>query len=152
MSSEHLTSRRRKRSGLSLLEVMLALAILGGALAAIGELMRIGARNAEIARDLTTAQLICESTIAEVQLGFLPLQSIGPVPVSDIQYQLDWLYTITVQPIDQEGLTSVLVRIEQSPEVFSRPVSFTLTRWMIDPSVAALTEESSTTTTGGSGG
>jgi len=86
---------------------MLALAILGGALAAIGELMRIGARNAEIARDLTTAQLLCESTVAELQLGFLPIQSVGPMPVTDLQYQTEWMYTITVQPIDQEGLTSV---------------------------------------------
>ncbi|HUG67466.1 MAG TPA: prepilin-type N-terminal cleavage/methylation domain-containing protein [Pirellulaceae bacterium] len=151
MSINRRTTRRLHRSGLSLLEVMLALAILGGALAVIGELMRIGARNAEIARDLTTAQLICESTMAEVQLGFLPLQTVGPVEVSDLQYQLDWLYTITVQPIDQEGLTSVWVHIEQNPAVYSRPVSFTVTRWMIDPSVATLTSESSMTTGGASG-
>jgi len=140
-----------KRAGLSLLEVMLALAILGGALAAIGELMRIGSRNAEMARDLTTAQLLCESTMAEVQLGFLPMQTVGPVEVNDLQYQQEWLYTITVEPIDQEGLTSVWVRIEQNPEVFSRPVAFQATRWMIDPSVAALTDES-LMTTGGAGG
>ena len=151
MSNERHPTRRSDRRALSLLEVMLALAILGGALAAIGELMRIGARNAEIARDLTKAQLICESTVAEVQLGFLPLQTVGPVPVSDLQYQLEWLYTVTVQPIDQEGLTAVLVRVEQNPEMFSRPVSFSLTRWMIDPSAAVLTEESATTTGGSSG-
>ena len=139
------------RSGLSLLEVMLALAILGGSLAAIGELMRIGARNAEMARDLTTAQLLCESTMAEIQLGFLPMQSVGPVPVTDLQYQQEWLYTIAVQPIDQEGLSSVWLRIEQNPAVFSRPVSFAVTRWMVDPSIAALLDESSTATgrTGG---
>jgi hypothetical protein len=131
---------------------MLALAILGGALAAIGELMRIGTRNAEMARDLTTAQLLCESTMAEIQLGFLAMQSVGPIPVTDLQYQQEWLYTITLQPIDQEGLTSVWVRIEQNPEVFSRPVSFAATRWMIDPSVVSLTDESTETTTGGAGG
>ncbi|MDA1051625.1 MAG: prepilin-type N-terminal cleavage/methylation domain-containing protein [Planctomycetota bacterium] len=166
MSATRLTSRRvvgfrsakaiysrsaKPPCGLSLLEVMLALAILGGALAAIGELMRIGARNAEMARDLTTAQLICESTMAEIQLGFLPLQSIEPVAVSDLQYQQEWRYSIIVSPIDQAGLSSVWVRIEQNPEIFSRPVSFSATRWMIDPSVAALTAESSTTT-GGAGG
>lgn len=144
-------ARPATRAGLSLLEVMLALAILGGALAAIGELMRIGARNAELARDQTTAQLICESTMAEVQLGFLPMQSAGPLAVNDLQYQQEWLYTMTVTPIDQQGLTSVWVRIEQNPEVFSRPVSFAATRWMIDPSVASLLGESSTAT-GGSGG
>ena len=73
-----MSQRHATRTGLSLLEVMLALAILGGALAAIGELMRIGARNAEKARDLTTAQMICESTMAEIQLGFIAMQSVGP--------------------------------------------------------------------------
>jgi len=114
-------------------------------------LMRIGARNAEMARDLTTAQLLCESTMAEVQLGFLPMQAVGPIEVTDLQYSQEWLYTITVEPIDQEGLSSVWVRIEQNPEVFSRPVSFTATRWMIDPNVAALTDESLTTTGGADG-
>jgi type II secretion system protein I len=126
-------STSTSRRGLSLLEVMLALAILGGALAAIGELMRIGARNAEIARDLTTAQLICESTIAELQLGFIPMQSVGPIQVTDLQYQQEWLYSIKVEPIDQDGLSSVWVGIEQNPEIFSRPVSFAATRWMVDP-------------------
>ena len=150
MSRTRNATCRSDRSGLSLLEVMLALAILGGALAAIGELMRIGARNAEIARDLTTAQLLCESTVAELQLGFLPIQSVGPMPVTDLQYQTEWMYTITVQPIDQEGLTSVVVRTEQTPEFFSRPVSFTVTRWMIDPLVATETDES--LATGGASG
>ncbi|MCA9118897.1 MAG: prepilin-type N-terminal cleavage/methylation domain-containing protein [Planctomycetaceae bacterium] len=144
-------TRNPHRSGLSLLEVMLALAILGVSLAAIGELMRIGARNAEIARDLTTAQLLCESTMSELQLGFLPMQTIGPVAVTDPQYQLEWLYTVTVEPIDQEGLASVWVRIEQNPEVFSRPVSFTVTRWMIDTTVAAQTDVSLTTIGGADG-
>lgn len=124
---------RSRRDGLSLLEVMLALAILGGALAAIGELMRIGARNAEIARDVTTAQLICESTMAEVELGFIPMQAIGPIEVTDIEYQRDWLYTLSVEPLDDNGLSSVLVRIEQNPDVFSRPVSFQAIRWLVDP-------------------
>ncbi|MEO8497777.1 MAG: prepilin-type N-terminal cleavage/methylation domain-containing protein [Planctomycetota bacterium] len=151
MSVARGTTRRSRQSGLSLLEVMLALAILGGALAAIGELVRIGARNAETARDLTTAQLLCESTMAEIQLGFLPMQSIGPIQVTDLQYQQEWLYTITVTAIDQEGLTSVWLQIEQNPAVFSRPVSFAVTRWMIDPTVAAATGASSTTTGGASG-
>lgn len=151
MSGMRRTTRRCNRAGLSLLEVMLALAILGASLAAIGELMRIGTRNAELARDLTTAQLLCESTMAEIQLGFIAMQSVGPVQVEDLQYQQEWLYTVTIQPIDTAGLTSVWVQIEQNPEVFSRPVSFAATRWMIDPSVAAASAESSTTT-GGAGG
>ena len=49
------------RRGLSLLEVIFAIAILGGSLATIGQLIHIGARNAAQARDLTMAQLYAES-------------------------------------------------------------------------------------------
>jgi len=144
--------RRHPRAGLSLLEVLLALAILGGALAMIGELMRVGARNAEIARDLTTAQLIGETTMGELKVGFLPLQSFGPSPVADVEYEDEWLYTVNVQPIDQQGLVSVVVTVEQNPDIFSRPITFSLTRWLIDPSVAAMTTDTTASTTSGSTG
>ena len=67
---------RPQYSGLSLLEVMLALAILGGALAVIGELTRLGARSAETARDLTRAQRYCENKMAEVSAGLVTPQAI----------------------------------------------------------------------------
>jgi type II secretion system protein I len=142
-------SRRQtaRRTGLTLLEVMLALAILGGALATIGELMRIGARNAEIARDKTTAQLLAETTMAELEVGFLPLLSQGKTPVQDLELQADWLYTVNVQPVDNAALMSVEVLVEQNADVFSRPVSFKLTRWLIDTTLLE-----STTSAGAGGG
>ncbi|MBP88264.1 MAG: type II secretion system protein GspI [Planctomycetaceae bacterium] len=133
-----------RRSGLTLLEVMLALAILGGALATIGELMRIGARNAEIARDKTTVQLLAESTMAELEIGFLPLQAQGQAPVADVEYQDDWLFSVDVQPIDDAALVAVQVLVEQSPEIYSRPVSFKLTRWLIDETLLTTTTSTET--------
>lgn len=131
--------RRDQRVGLTLLEVMLALAILGGAIAIIGELMRVGARNAEAARDLTTAQLHCETKINEIVAGLIPAQTITQVPIEDgIQSQGEWLYSILVQQVDQEGLISVTVTVEQSPDVVARPLAFALTRWMIDPMMETL--------------
>jgi type II secretion system protein I len=124
--------RIRPRTGLSLLEVLLALAILGGALAAVGELMRIGARNAEIARDLSTAQLLGESKMAELEIGFLPLQSIEATRFEDPEYEAEWLYSVVIEQVDGQGLVSIWLRVEQNSEIFSRPVSFELTRWLID--------------------
>jgi prepilin-type N-terminal cleavage/methylation domain-containing protein len=63
------SGRRRRNAGLSLLEVILAIAILGGCIAVIGELVRLGARQAEEARELTTAQLLCESKLEEIAAG-----------------------------------------------------------------------------------
>ena len=121
--------------GLTLLEVLLALAILGGALVAIGELMRLGVRNAEIARDVTTAQILCETIMSRIGAGLIPPQALVQSPVEDVQYQQEWTYSISVEQIDQEGLINVWVSVEQRPELAARPASFRLARWMIDPTV-----------------
>jgi len=54
------------RSGLTLLEVMIALAILGTSLAALGELISIVDDAADRATELTEAQFICDSVLAEI--------------------------------------------------------------------------------------
>jgi len=126
-------SKRRSCRGLTLLEVLLALAIFGGALVAIGELMRIGSRNAEMARDLTTAQIISETIMSEIGIGLLPPQTMTQTAVDDVQYQHAWVFSIAVEQVDQEGLIAVWVTVEQRPELSARPARFTLVRWMIDP-------------------
>ena len=55
------------RGGFSLLEVILALAILIGILAVLSELVGLGVRNARVARAMTQAQLLCESKLAEIK-------------------------------------------------------------------------------------
>ena len=69
--------RRSRRRGLSLLEVILAIAILGGALATIGQLIRVGARNAAEARDLTMAQLYAESEMNGIAAGWYPMDEVS---------------------------------------------------------------------------
>lgn len=140
--------RRRRpgdaRRGLSLLEVIVALAILGMALAALGVLVRLGLRNAKQARDGTTAQIIAESLMSEVTAGSLPPESVGPA-----QYDEFWSYSINVVPLQDPPLPLVEVHVSVQ-EIASdgvHPVSFDLVRWMPDPSVelpsdsAAVVEE-----------
>jgi len=55
----------KKRNAFSILEVILALAILTGAIAVLGELGRLGFGNANAAQDLTKAQMFCERKMAE---------------------------------------------------------------------------------------
>ena len=71
------------RSGLTLLEVMIALAILGTSLAALGELIRIGADAADRATELTEAQFICDSVLAEIKSGVRQL-----VPITEEPYTI----------------------------------------------------------------
>ena len=63
----------------------------------MGELVRLGTLSAASARDLTQAQLICESKLAEISAGITPAESI-----SYAEYELDpsWLYSVELAPID----------------------------------------------------
>jgi type II secretion system protein I len=145
--------RTRRRAGLSLLEVMLALAILGGSLAVIGELMRFGMRNAEAARDLSTAQVFCEAKVNEIAAGLLPPQSISNTPIEEaanLEAAGLWLYSVDVQQVDQQGLIAVTVSVFQDPNLKMRPVEFSLARWMIDPAQIEIAD--SGTSSGGAGG
>jgi hypothetical protein len=143
---------------------MLALAILVGALTVLGEFARMGLRNAKTSRDLTRAELLCESVMSQIAAGVLT-----PDPVSDAQIidpvtrtsvsdtQMDdvapWVYSIESATIDEDGLLAVTVTVTQDLPPAQRPTSFTLVRWMIDPNLeyaglaaaasAASTEESS---------
>lgn len=120
--------------GLTLLEVMLAIAIFGMALVAIGELIRIGSVNAAAARDQTEAQRLCNNVMAEVGAGIIP-----PDPASEtpIEGSGGWLYSIDAQPLEeQEGMLRVSVTVSQDPSQNLTPLSFNLVRWMTDPAVA----------------
>ena len=78
-------------AGLSLLEVILAVAILGGCMAVIGELVRLGVRHAEEARELTRAQLLCESKLEEIAAGVTAAESAAAVA---FETDPEWTYTV----------------------------------------------------------
>ncbi|MCE9525942.1 MAG: type II secretion system GspH family protein [Planctomycetales bacterium] len=150
--------RKLRRPGLTLMEVMLAIAIFGLALVAIGELIRIGSVSAAAARDLTEAQRLCNNVMAEVGAGIIPPDSTSETPVEGSE---DWLYTLESRPLEeQEGMLWVSVTVQQDSAKYIRPAKFTLVRWMTDPAAieaakaeaAAAAEASSATTSGSSSG
>jgi hypothetical protein len=127
------------RGGFSLLEVVLALAILVCAIAVLGELVRLGTMSAAGARDLTQAQLLCESKLAEITAGILP-----PDPVQyamfeaytedQIESTAEWVYSVELEATDLPGLVVVRVTVEQDLPPELRPATFALARLMQDPS------------------
>jgi hypothetical protein len=127
--------RSRQRRAFSLLEVVLSMAILVGAIAVTGELVRLGTMSAASARDLTQAQLICESKMAEIVAGIML-----PDAVSNAPYELDpaqeWLYSVETATVDTPGLVLLRVTVTQNLPAHQRPVEFSLTRLIQDPNVA----------------
>ena len=130
-----------KRQGISLLEVVLALAILGVALALIGELISLGSRAGEAARDDMESQLICESIINEVAAGVELPELLLDQPVDELG---EWLYSVETQPVDEAGLIAIYVSVRKADMAPTlRPkLPYTLTRWVIDPEVEFVTDES----------
>jgi hypothetical protein len=134
---------------------LLALAILGTSLAAIGGFIRMGSQGAVNAREMTSAQLLCEAKLAEITAGILPAEVGGPWPF-DLAEQAGWVYYVDIQTLPQPGLVSLTVTVGQELPVGStqRPLSFALTRWIQDPGLelpeSATEEEAASGTTSSS--
>jgi len=143
----------RSRSGFSLLEVILALAILTGAIAVLGELARQGVENARRVRDLSQAQLLCESMMSQITSGLVAPEAMQATALETDDPDHLWLCTVEVDTVDEEGLLSVRVTVSQDTSTDSRPVSCSLTRWVIDPeSTSANSTESTGSSTQSSSG
>ena len=127
------------------MEVVLSLAILAGSMAVLGEAVRHGLENARIARDLTDAQLYCESKMAELQSGLLTADGFGDMPIEPMTDSLlessseptsaEWLYSLTSELVNEEGLMLVSVSVYQDPNTVKKPVTFTMTRMILDESL-----------------
>jgi general secretion pathway protein I len=156
-----------RRRAFSLLEVVLALAILTIALTACLQLVDLGMRHAREARDLTRAQEICESVLGLITSGVLDVndvqgsqQSVAhiwsaaglPSGMGDLDLEIeedDWWCTVLAEPSDVPDVLKVTVTVSEKSALAS-PVEFTLVRWLIDPVYEqSLAETSSTTTTTG---
>jgi general secretion pathway protein I len=151
-----------RRGGFSLLEVVLALAILTGAIVVLGEVARMGMRNAQVARDMSQAQLLCESKMAEITSGITPADPVYRVPFDTLEVTGEtagtaggsrdlWYYSIETQTTQEDGLMEVCVTVQQSEDV-KRPVEFRLVRWMlgsaVESSEASAAEGSSSESSG----
>jgi len=131
--------------GFSLLEVILALAILTGAIAALGEVARQGMRCGRIARDTARAQLICESKLNEITAGIAALSSVSGSQC-DVQFAPSdppWIYSVDVSPASEPGFVIVTVTVTQDVDPAFRPVKVSLVRWMLDPNYTATTSTTS---------
>lgn len=125
----------RSAAGFTLLEVILAMAILLLSLAAVSQLVLTAHANARLARDRGTAQMLCDSLMAELIAGSLPLESTSETPLEDVVDGVDpeWLYAVDVSAMDLEGLLRVEVIVRQDGAAIARPAEARLVQWMIDP-------------------
>jgi type II secretion system protein I len=144
--------------GFTLLEIILALAILAGSLAALGEVMRLADQNAAGTRDETEAQIIASSVLDELIAGVLPLAAVSQSPVA-VESEPPWVYSIAIEQTGYVELVAVRVLVEQQADARLQPARYEMLRWLpnpdyVPPSTGAQssTGSSSSSTTGRSSG
>ncbi len=130
--------RKKTRLGFSLLEILLSLAILGGALAVLSQIAGTGGDAAREARDLVMARIICQSKLSEMLLTRTVPTSVVSMPVTSIDSEslTEFVYSIQVQPGQLQGILAVRVQVDAVNPGGGVPlVSFSLDRWMVDPTL-----------------
>ena len=139
-------SRRagQRAAAYTLLEIILALTILAGAVATLGEIVRLGDRNAVSARDSTSGQFFAASLLAEILSGArAPVATQG---VEEIAAGERWAYRIEINPTKYEELSILLVIVSQDLPDQLEPVSFTLIRWIPNPQLVTSRNDSTEST------
>ena len=127
-SHRHLTVRGRR--GLSLLEVILSVAILGGSMAVIGNLYHLGYRSGLKSQLLNDANMIAGSTMAELVVGAIPLESTGD---AEVPGNPGWFYSVDIQDSMQAGLFLATVIVRRGDEESAIPASISIVRLIPDP-------------------
>ena len=141
-------STQRTRGGLTLLEILLALAIFFGSLVVLSQLAWNGTRAAVQARLKTQAIIRCEAKLAEVLAGAEKLQPMTRVPFPD---NTEWKWSLSISETVYPDLLQLDVTVSHSGNSQLAKVEFSLRRWMRDPSLfldAALKKKESQKTNG----
>jgi prepilin-type N-terminal cleavage/methylation domain-containing protein len=116
-------------TGFSLLEVLLALAILAMGLSMLGIGFNNSLRNVDMARQEIRGNLIAESIMSEVAAGL-----ILPEPSDVVTYEADprYAYSIDAEPVTGvDGLVAIVVTVQRTDIQPAYPVK--LARWITDP-------------------
>ncbi|MCA9126416.1 MAG: prepilin-type N-terminal cleavage/methylation domain-containing protein [Planctomycetales bacterium] len=138
LSSASYHSSRPPRLGLSLLEVVLALAILGFAAAYLAQAMRLATNNAIQAQKLTEAEIVVESVMNQVIAGVIPSDPVTWTPYSTSLGQSEWMYQIQNVPTEVEnmiGLQVAVRKVDPTAAIASNEVDLYVNRWIIDPTL-----------------
>jgi len=127
-----------RRPGMSLLEVLVAVAIFLLALGGISHLVSsAGNRALEVNLRNQEARL-CQSKMAEVASGILPLNSQNDTPFDE---DPDFHWSVTADTTQIANLWTVTVKVTRESPGGGPPIETTLTQMIIDPSVVGSTQD-----------
>jgi hypothetical protein len=157
-----------KKAAMTLLEVILSLALMGGTVAIVGEYARLSFQNARTARDIIQAEFLAESILGKIWGGIIEMENAFDVPIEaetigderndvvdthatvqgDTSVVL-WYYSVAINPVEITGdpevdalLIEIAVTVRQNLPEASQPVVCRLVRWLaLEPMVPVEEEE-----------
>ena len=107
-TTQHATRQRTtRRRGFSLIEIILATAVLLGSVMVLSELAAIGRRQAQRARDLTHAQQLCTQQLNAMLAGLQPPKPVSHRPIADSQQLPSQQTTLGNSPDDRRPIDAV---------------------------------------------
>ena len=124
--------RSTRRSGMSLIEVLVSLAIFLLSLAAIGSLVDSGSNRALSARYQNTGTRLAASKMAEVEAGVIAVSTGGS---GDFSADGDEGWTWTVDSIASDVSNVYSVTVTVSKQFQGRPFEVVVTQSIFDPAL-----------------
>lgn len=139
MNCPHTSIVRRPARGFTLLEMVIAMAIMFGSLTAIIQLITLGQQASLEAQFRTEAVIYAETKLQESLAGAIPLQAGG----GQVEEDPDWQWSLTVDPGSIDGLLVATMTVTRnSKEALGKHV-YSIRRMVRDPQTfldAALAE------------
>lgn len=117
----------------TLYEVVLAIAILLGAMTVMSKLIATGSRASMRAQLQTQAMLLCQSKLSEVIAGVEPLVSVQGAPFDSTAP--GWIWSLDVAPGPRENLLALHVHVVLPGKGPTPRARTSLVRWLRDPRV-----------------
>ena len=132
---------RLPRHGLSLLEVLVALAIFLFSIVALHQALNIGTSNSIDMQQLQQASQLAQSKIAEVYAGVVPLTSTPDTPFDE---DPDFTWSIDAQQSTLTNLWNVTLTVKRNRADGSK-LETKLSQMIIDPSLRGTSYDSAAT-------
>ena len=135
------TRLAHRRGGFTLLEMILALAILGSSLAILAQIADTGVDAAREARAISTARMICQNKLNEqllnIQSGMSPAAIVdAQVESFDSESMETFTYSLEVSQGQMQGLLSLRVTVKAfAGDGETVLATYALDRWVIDPTL-----------------
>ncbi|MGB0599678.1 MAG: type II secretion system minor pseudopilin GspI [Rubripirellula sp.] len=120
----------RRRNGFTLLEVLISISLMVVALTGINQLIANGERSLRNCRDRTTALQICQSKMALLLAGGMPVGNRGVIQSCNTPH-LEWTWRWTVSKTDDQGLANLSVEVMPGSKAGRQMPSVLLARMIV---------------------